>query len=96
MRFTDPQVINFVSSLFKSTADLFPSTLFSTGGDEINTNCYDQDNATQNALKANGQTFEEALSTFTQQTHSTLEKLGKTPVVWEGMESTSVHFFQVY
>lgn len=84
LRFTDKNVIEFVQSLFKSTAQLSMSKLFSTGGDEINTNCYDQDGPTQQALQANNQTFEQALSTFTQQTHSVLEGLGKTPVVWEG------------
>ncbi|GJJ15519.1 hypothetical protein Clacol_009797 [Clathrus columnatus] len=91
LRFTDKTVINFVQSLFKSTASLFPSKLFSTGGDEINMNCYAQDNVTQQDLAKSGKTFEEALSTFTQQTHSVLENLGKTPVVWEGKELSCIN-----
>ena len=61
---------------------MFPSTLFSTGGDEINARCYADDAQTQNDL--GGRTFEQALDVFTQATHGALRNLGKTPVVWEG------------
>ena len=72
------------SSLISSVASMFPSTLMSTGGDEINMNCYDTDSETQANLKSSGDSFEQALSAFTVATHSVLEKKGKTPVVWEG------------
>ncbi|KXN82648.1 Beta-hexosaminidase 2 [Leucoagaricus sp. SymC.cos] len=64
---------------------MFPSKLFSTGGDELNTNCYAKDNQTQQDLKSQGKTLEQALDTFTQAEHSMLEQAGKTPVVWEEM-----------
>lgn len=64
---------------------MFPSSLLSTGGDEINANCYTTDTETQAALNSTGETFEEALSKFTVATHSAVEKTGKTPVVWEEM-----------
>ena len=76
--------MDFTSSLLSTIAKQFPSTLFSTGGDELNTNCYTNDEPTVAALNASGLTFEEALSEFTVATHSALEKIGKTPVVWEG------------
>ena len=63
---------------------MFPSKLFSTGGDELNTNCYSIDQPTQDSLKASGRTLEQALDVFTQETHKALEVKGKTPVVWEG------------
>lgn len=63
---------------------MFPSTLMSTGGDELNVNCYTQDNETQASLNASGLSLEQALSKFTVTTHAAIEKLGKTPVVWEG------------
>jgi len=68
--------------LLSSVAGLFPSTLFSTGGDEINVRCYADDEQTQRDL--NGRTLEQALDAFTQATHGALKNLGKTPVVWEG------------
>ena len=64
---------------------MFPSTLFSTGGDELNTNCYDIDEPTQASLNETGRTLEQALDAFTQVTHKALEVQGKTPVVWEEM-----------
>lgn len=63
---------------------MFPSSLISTGGDELNTNCYAQDAETQQILSSTGQTLSQALETFTTVTHGALEQLGKTPVVWEG------------
>lgn len=36
-------------------------------------------------LGAQGKTFEQALDTFTQATHTALKAVGKTPVVWEEM-----------
>jgi hexosaminidase len=54
--------------------------LFSTGGDEVNTYCYDQDAQTQAELKESGKTLEQGLSDFV---HA-LDSIGKTAVVWEG------------
>lgn len=84
LRFPDPMVVNFTSSLFKAVAPNFPSKFMSTGGDELNANCYTQDAKTQQLLSSSGQTLEEALNTFTVATHNTLAQVGKTPVVWEG------------
>jgi hexosaminidase len=61
-----------------------PSKLFSTGGDELNTNCYAKDSQTQADLKSTGRTLEEALDVFTEATHGAIIAEGKTPVVWEG------------
>ncbi len=68
--------------MLSSVAGMFPSTLFSTGGDEINVRCYADDAQTQRDL--GGRTLEQALDAFTQATHGALKNLGKTPVVWEG------------
>ena len=67
---------------------MFPSTLFSTGGDELNTNCYTAVAQTQADLKKAGKTLEQALDTFTQATHKAIKAQGKTPVVWEGWRAT--------
>lgn len=79
-----PATTNFTAGLLSSAAKLFPSQLFSTGGDEINSNCYLQDSETQQILNATGQTLEEALNAFTGATHHALLSMGKSPVVWEG------------
>jgi hexosaminidase len=85
LRLASPATANFTANLITAIAKTLPSTLFSTGGDELNTNCYTQDAQTQTDLKNSGKTLEQALNTFTQTTHGALEALGKTPVVWEEM-----------
>ena len=70
--------------MFSAVADMFPSALVSTGGDELNTECYAQDAETQADLQAAGHTLEQALDVFTQATHGALRAQGKTPAVWEG------------
>ncbi|EIW52416.1 N-acetylhexosaminidase [Trametes versicolor FP-101664 SS1] len=85
LRFVNATVTSYIADLFVAAAKMFPSTLFSTGGDELNTNCYAADTPTQAALNASGSTLEEALNVFTQKTHQALEAKGKTPVVWEEM-----------
>lgn len=84
LRLASPETTNFTAGLLTAAAKMFPSTLFSTGGDEINANCYTQDEETQKALNSTGKTFEEALSAFTEVSHKALRDLSKTPVVWEG------------
>ncbi|KAJ6622729.1 N-acetylhexosaminidase [Mycena sp. CBHHK59/15] len=85
LRLATPAVVNFTASLFSAVAKVMPSKYFSTGGDELNTECYAQDAQTQADLKSSGKTLEQALNTFTTATHGALTKLGKTPVVWEEM-----------
>jgi len=83
LRLASPATIKFTVGLLSAIAKLFPSTLFSTGGDEINARCYTDDAQTQSDLS--GRTLNQALDAFTQATHGALRKLGKTPVVWEEM-----------
>jgi hexosaminidase len=64
---------------------MFTSSYFSTGGDEINVVCYQNDTQTQADLKKRGLTFEQALDSFTKVNHAALKKAGKTAVVWEEM-----------
>jgi hexosaminidase len=66
-------------------AKMMPSKLFSTGGDELNTNCYVNDSQTQADLHGSGRTLEQALDFFIQATHRAIIAEGKTPVVWEGL-----------
>ena len=70
--------------MFASILSKYPGTLFSTGGDELNTNCYVNDTIFQDALMAANETFYGALNTYVLGTHDTVRAYGKTPVVWEG------------
>lgn len=85
LRLASSATSNFTSTLMSSIAKTLPGTLFSTGGDELNTDCYDQDAQTQTELQSSGKTLEQALSGFVQANHDALAQMGKTPVVWEGM-----------
>lgn len=84
LRLASPATTNFTADLLASVARMFPSSLMSTGGDELNTECYVQDAQTQADLKASGRTLEQALDVFTQTTHAAIRAEGKTPAVWEG------------
>ena len=88
LRFALPEVVNFTTSLLSKVASTLPSSYFSTGGDELNTNCYVNDTLTQQQLKSTDTTLAQALATFTNSTHSALIAQGKTPVVWEEMVLT--------
>ncbi|OCH90413.1 N-acetylhexosaminidase [Obba rivulosa] len=85
LRFADPSVTQYTTELLHAVAEMFPGTMLSTGGDELNTNCYDADAETQSLLKSTGRTLEEALDVFVQAEQKTLASVGKTPVVWEEM-----------
>ncbi|KAI0793019.1 N-acetylhexosaminidase [Irpex lacteus] len=85
LRFASAATTNFTAGLLDATAKLFPSSLISTGGDELNLPCYEQDKETQNILNATGETLQQKLETFVQTVHGGLKKLGKTPVVWEDL-----------
>ena len=67
-----------------------PSSIFSTGGDELNLDCYTNDTETQQILQATGTTLEDALNTFTQSTHGALTKLGKVGVIKEGPSMSDI------
>jgi hexosaminidase len=82
LRLSSPATIDFTASLLNAAAKLFPATLFATGGDEINMQCYQDDPQTQQDLA--GRMLNEALDVFTLATHGALRSLRKTPVVWEG------------
>ncbi|KAG5732634.1 hypothetical protein E4T56_gene16912, partial [Termitomyces sp. T112] len=83
LRLASTATTTFTTGLLEAVASLFQSKLFSTGGDELNSNCYTQDNATQADLAAQGKTLDQALDTFVQATHAGLRSVGKRAVVWE-------------
>ncbi|KAF8333584.1 N-acetylhexosaminidase [Cantharellus anzutake] len=85
LRLATASVIEFTQNLIKSVLPSLPSKYFSTGGDEINTNCYSQDPETQSELEKKGWTLDQALGNFVGKIHSTVASLGKTPVVWEDL-----------
>ena len=84
LRLATPATLNFSVELVKEVSTKFRSTLFSTGGDEVNLPCYMDDPQTQADLSRSGQTIDEALNTFILAEHAVIRDQGKTPVVKEG------------
>lgn len=82
LRIASNDTINFTTSLFSAVAGILPSTLLSSGGDEVNLPCYEMDQETQNELR--GRSIEQALDSFVVKTHGSLRSHGKTPLVKEG------------
>ncbi|KAJ7862321.1 N-acetylhexosaminidase [Mycena leptocephala] len=85
LRLASEATVKFTAGMLKAAAGLFQSQFFSTGGDEINANCYTQDSETQTSLSSSNKTFAEALDAFTQANHAALKSVGKSAVVWEEM-----------
>jgi hexosaminidase len=85
LRLTQQPVIDFTAKLFTSLLTKVTSPYFSTGGDEINSRCYTEDPVVSKDLAAKGQSLDQALDNFTNQTHAAILKLNKTPVVWQEM-----------
>lgn len=79
-----PATVNFSVELVKEVSSKFKSTLFSTGGDEVNLPCYEDDPQTQADLAESGQTIDEALNAFILAEHAVIRAQGKTPIVKEG------------
>ncbi|KAH8114791.1 beta-hexosaminidase [Phellopilus nigrolimitatus] len=83
LRLASPSTINFSVALVDSVSQKFRSTLFSTGGDEVNENCYTQDTQTQADLAKAGLSLDEALNNYLLETHAVIRAQGKTPIVKE-------------
>ncbi|KAG8734073.1 N-acetyl-glucosamine-6-phosphate deacetylase [Ceratobasidium sp. 414] len=87
LRFASPAVQKFIADVFSAVLSPLKDlgTLFSTGGDEVNTNCYAEDQSVQNKLKEQNIPIDDALDKFTNVTHAAVRSAGRTPVVWEEM-----------
>ncbi|KAI5123101.1 hypothetical protein M0805_001457 [Coniferiporia weirii] len=85
LRLATPATLNFSVTLVESVSSKFRSSLFSTGGDEVNANCYTQDAQTQADLAHSGLSFDQALDVFLKAEHAVIRAQGKTPIVKEDM-----------
>ncbi|CCM03742.1 uncharacterized protein FIBRA_05888 [Fibroporia radiculosa] len=85
LRLANYTVANYTARLFSAVADMFPSNIISTGGDEVNLVCYQDDYETQYDLNSTGRTLNGALNDFVMGNQAALIEKGKTPAVWEEM-----------
>ncbi|TFY84002.1 hypothetical protein EWM64_g19 [Hericium alpestre] len=79
-----PSTANFTAGIFSEVAKMFPSTMISLGGDEVNTPCYAEDPQMQEYWNSTGLGLNESLNAFVQLTQSALLNAGKTPLISEG------------
>ncbi|KAM0793381.1 hypothetical protein ACM66B_000835 [Microbotryomycetes sp. NB124-2] len=80
------QTTRFTGDIIDSVADMMKSPYFSTGGDEVNDNCYLEDEPTRTEMQRRGDVSLDALlSDFVGSVHAGLKAAQKTPVVWEEM-----------
>ena len=75
---------NFSVELIRAVSSKFRSSFFSTGGDEVNVNCYNDDAQTQDELRVANVSLDEALNQFILAEHEVIREQGKTPIVKEG------------
>jgi hexosaminidase len=83
LRITNTKAVSLVKSILSGLAKRLPGTFLHAGGDEVNRKCYADDAETQTALKASGETIDDAVGKFANTTTSAVLQAGKIPIVWE-------------
>ncbi|KAI9487777.1 MAG: glycoside hydrolase superfamily [Benjaminiella poitrasii] len=76
---------DLIHDLISESTDIFPDTLFHSGGDEINSDCWELDQGIQDYMKANK--FSSAKDIWFEFTNNILNfittKTKKRPIIWE-------------
>lgn len=72
-------MLSFAQKVTVAAAHLSTSSYFSTGGDEINVACYEQDSFSNSSTNLNT-----SISDFVSGLHKSLRsETGKIPIVWQ-------------
>lgn len=77
--------VEFSKQLFQSAIDLLDGTMMSSGGDEVNLPCWEEDEETMQALAESNTTIAQALDSFIQEVQGVMKKNGKMPFIKSGM-----------
>ncbi|TCD63749.1 N-acetyl-glucosamine-6-phosphate deacetylase [Steccherinum ochraceum] len=80
--------VEFSKTLFQSVIDLLTGTMMSSGGDEVNLPCWNEDEETIQALAQSNTTIGQALSSFVQEVQGVMAKNGKMPFIKSDMVLT--------
>lgn len=83
LRIADPRASQLLQGVYGEIAELFPGNFVGTGGDEVNMACYHHDRPTQQALEITGRSLASVYAGFVNDTHQTIMRAGKNPLVWE-------------
>lgn len=84
LRIASNDTVEFVRAMITSVVADLPGTMVSTGGDEVNLQCWEDDEATQTDLVAKGITINEALKAFIADLQGALRQLGKRAFIKAG------------
>lgn len=87
LRIASDDTRKFTAALISAARQRLPRfSLFSTGGNKINSLCYDDDKKTQGQLVEHDWNINDALANFTKTMHDVLRNESVTPAVcsWEG------------
>ena len=84
MRIASDGTLTFAKELFASVAGILKGTMMSSGGDEVNLPCWEEDEETQQNLQQKNITIAQALDIFIQEVQGVMKQHGKTPFIKSG------------
>ncbi|KAL4249769.1 Beta-hexosaminidase [Abortiporus biennis] len=85
LRIASPDTLNFSKVLFQSVAQMLPGTMMSSGGDEVNLPCWEDDEETQADLTKRNITIADALNQFIVEIQGVLANAKKMPFIKSDM-----------
>ncbi|KAI0739272.1 N-acetylhexosaminidase [Daedaleopsis nitida] len=88
LRIASPSTLSFARTFFDSVASMLPGTMLSSGGDEVNLPCWEEDEETQADLAQRNITIADALNEYIQTVQSVIKAHGKTPFIKSDMVLT--------
>ncbi|KAH9848284.1 N-acetylhexosaminidase [Lenzites betulinus] len=88
LRIASPATLEFARTMFSSVADTLPGTMMSSGGDEVNLPCWEEDEQTMSDLERRNITIADALNEFVQTVQGVITEHGKTPFIKSDMVLT--------
>lgn len=91
LRIANESTIAFSKELFDSVADVFAGPMMSSGGDEVNLPCWEEDENFVHDLEAANTTIPEALDRFVREIQGVIKKHDKMPLIKSGEYLQVVH-----
>ncbi|KAK7680268.1 hypothetical protein QCA50_016778 [Cerrena zonata] len=85
LRIASDATVEFTKQVFKSVLSMMTSPLMSTGGDEVNLPCWEEDEETMADLEEKNITIGEALNEFVVAIQGVLKENGKIPFIKSDM-----------
>ncbi|KAH9885996.1 N-acetylhexosaminidase [Cubamyces lactineus] len=88
LRIASPSTLSFARAMFDSVAATLPGTMMSSGGDEVNLPCWEEDEQTMADLAARNISIADALNEFVQTVQGVITDHGKVPFIKSDMVLT--------